>query len=298
MEGELFELLYALVQQEAKLHSRPKRVCYSDALILLVYFWSVLHDRPVCWACQWRHWPEDTPFLSLPSAATMSRRLKTLSCCLFLAGLYHRLRTCSRPGLCLCRRLDTKPLVVSGFSKDRDARRGYATGGLARGYKMAAIWGHGLVPDALGLASLNVSDQQCAMNLIDSLAANGPCAAGYLLADSTHETNPLHEYAMTHGFQLLAPRKKPGTGLGHIEHSQARLRCIELLETDTGNDFGKQLYRLRGNIERDLGHLCSFGGGLQSLPSWVRHPRRVARWIIAKLTIRALRICQIKGLAA
>jgi len=287
MEGELFELLYVMVQQEAKLYSRPKRVCYSDSLILLVYFWAVLHDRPVCWACQKRHWPKDTQFLSLPSAPTMSRRIKKLSCCSLLARLYHRLHTLDMSRLCLCRAVDTKPLVVSGFSKDRDARRGYATGGLARGYKLAAAWGKGLVPDALTVASLKVSDQQCAMNLIDSLLENDHSATGYLLADCTHETNPLHQYAMSHGFQLLAPRKKPGTALGHIQHSPARLRCIELLETDTNNDFGRELYNLRGNIERELGHLCSFGGGLQSLPSWVRHPRRVARWIIAKLIIRA-----------
>jgi hypothetical protein len=298
MEGELFELLYGMVRLEAKRHSRPRRVSYSDALILLVYFWAALHDRPICWACQLRHWPGENRFLSLPSAPTMSRRLKTFSCSWLLASLYHRLQTHDMPELSLCRRLDTKPLVVSGFSKDRDARRGYATGGLARGYKLAAVWGGGLVPEAFTVASLKVSDQQCAMNLIDALTENQRGVAGYLLADSNHETNPLHEYAMRHGLQLIAPRKKPGTALGHMQHAPARLRCIELLETDTGNHFGKQLYRLRGSIERDLGHLCSFGGGLQSLPSWVRHPHRVTRWIIAKLIIRALRICQIKGLAA
>ncbi len=298
MEGELFEALYAIVLQEAKRRSPPKYARYSDAIILLVFFWAALHDRPIRWACQLRHWPQSVQWMSLPSEPTMSRRLKTLSCCTLLAQLYYRMGGVNRSGLCLCRRIDTKPLVVGGFSKDRDAQRGYATGGMARGYKMAAAWGRGLVPDALLLASLKVSDQQCGIELVDRLTQNDSCATGYLLADATHETNPLHWHAMSHGFQLLARRKEPGTGLGHGKHCPAQLRCIELLETDTGNCFGRQLYALRENIERDLGHLCNFGGGLQSLPSWVRRPHRVVRWVIAKLIILALRGCQIKGLAA
>ena len=296
MEGELFELLYALIRQEAK--HRPKYKQYTDAVILLVFFWAALHDRPIRWACQPHHWPQSMQWMSLPSEATMSRRLKSLSCCVLLAQLYYRVWAVKRSELCLCWRIDTKPLVVSGFSKDRDAQRGYATGGLARGYKMAAAWGRGLVPDTVILASLKISDQQCGVELIDRLAQNNSCATGYLLADATHETNPLHWHAMNHGFQLLAKRKEPGSGLGHGKYCPARLRCIELLETDTGNPFGRQLYALRGDIERDLGHLCNFGGGLQSLPSWVRRPRRVARWVIAKLIILALRECQNKGLAA
>jgi len=298
MEGELFEALYAIIRQEAKRRCRPRYIQYSDAVILLVFFWAVLHDRPIRWACQPRHWPDSTPWMSLPSEATMSRRLKTLSCCTLLAQLYYRVAAVKRSRLCLCRRIDTKPLVVSGFSKDKDAQRGYATGGLARGYKIAAAWGHGLAPDVLLLASLKISDQQCGIELIDRLTHNHSDATGYLLADATHETNPLHHHAMAHGFQLLARRKKPGSGLGHAQHCPARLRCIELLESDTGNPFGKELYALRGDIERDLGHLCNFGGGLQSLPSWVRRPRRVARWVIAKLILLALRRSQIQGLAA
>lgn len=298
MEGELFEALYAIIRQEAKHQSRPKYKQFTDAVILLVFFWAALHDRPIRWACQARHWPQSRQWMSLPSEATMSRRLKTLSCCTLLAQLYYRVAAVKTSGLCLCRWIDTKPLVVSGFSKDRDAQRGYATGGLARGYKMAAAWGRGLVPQTLLLASLKVSDQQCGIELIDRLTQSDSEATGYLLADATHETNPLHWHAMAHGFQLLARRKEPGTGLGHGKHCPARLRCIELLESDAGSPFGRQLYALRGDIERDLGHLCNFGGGLQSLPSWVRRPRRVARWVIAKLIILALRECKTKGLAA
>src|SRR3954470_3797081 len=178
MEGELLRALYAIVQQEAKLRSRPKHVSYSDALIVLVFFWAVLHDRPICWACQRINWPMEWAWLCLPSAATLSRRLKTFSCCALIEALYHRLRS-REESFCCCRRIDSKPLVVGGFSKDRDARRGYATGGLARGYKISAAWGRGALPDGLTVAALNVADPRCAIRLIDHLAELHAC--GYLL---------------------------------------------------------------------------------------------------------------------
>jgi|SRR5581483_7339697 len=298
MEGELFRTLYAIVQKEAKLQPRRRSVQYSDALIILVFFWAVLHDRPMRWSCNLKNWSDEWQWLSVPSEATVSRRLRNLSCCLLLQRIYDRLHAATASELCVCRRIDTKPLVVGGFSKDRDAKRGYATGGMARGYKLAGAWSKAVVPDTLTLASLKVSDQQCAIPLIDRLVENGSGATGYLLADSTHETNPVHQHAGSHGFQLVAKRKQPGTGLGHCRQAPGRLRCIELLESDPPNQFGKDLYARRGDIERDLGQLCSFGGGLQGLPSWVRHPRRVARWVIATLIIRALRTCRNKGLAA
>src|SRR5207237_6385564 len=69
----------------------------------------------------------------------------------------------------LCRRVDSKPLVVGGFSKDRDARRGYATGGKARGYKLFCCWAkRGVVPEAVVLGPLSESDQAGAMHLIDN----------------------------------------------------------------------------------------------------------------------------------
>ena len=83
---------------------------------------------------------------------------------------------------------------------------------------------------------------------------------------------------------------------GFIRRQPRTLRSIELLE---GPDpFGRDLYRLRDEIERRYGNCSSFGGGLQPLPSWVRTPQRVARWLWAKLILNGLRICINQGLAA
>ena len=314
MEDELFAPMYALIQQEASRRPRPKRVRYGDGWILAVAFWAVLHDRPRCWTCQRRNWPQRWHWLELPCESTLSVRLRTLSVQLLLERVLFRLLALSAAldGFCLCRRIDSKPLPVGGFSKDRDARRGHATGGVrCKGYKLFCCWGRAaLAPEAMTLAPMNRSDQGGGVELVDRLGAlyggNGG-AGGYLLADSTHDTNPLYEHAGVRGLQLLAPRKQPGTGLGHREHSPRRLRGIELLEgpADTlafasspaaTHGFGPALYRCRGQAERDLGNLAGFGGGLQPLPSFVRRPRRVALWVTIKVIVNAVRICRNHGL--
>ena len=40
-------------------------VCaYTDAVIVKVWFWAVLHDRPISWACKNSNWPSENGCLS------------------------------------------------------------------------------------------------------------------------------------------------------------------------------------------------------------------------------------------
>lgn len=302
MEGELWAALYPLVLSEDKRRRRRPRVVYSDAIILLVALWAILHDRPIGWACCACNWGRSLPWFTLPASGTMSTRLRSLSVQLLLEQVFGRLLSVTAiGGFCLCRRIDSKPMPVGGFSKDRDARRGYATGGTCRGYKLFACWGASpVMPEALVLGPMNESDQAGAMHLIDRLQqlhGGAGTTGGYLLMDRTHDTNPLHDHAAAHGFQAITPRKAPGAGLGHRDHSPHRLRSIELLEGPADlNGFGPALYAHRGQVERDFGQMGSFGGGLQPLPNFVRRPRRVALWVVGKLILNGLRICQNHGL--
>jgi hypothetical protein len=305
MEDELFQIVYRLLQEEGSRVARHKYVQFTDAAILATFFWAVIHDRPISWACQRRHWGHSPPLADIPSPGTMSRRLRTLSVKLLLERVYYRLAALSaEKAFCLVRIMDSKPLPVGGFSKDRDAHRGYATGGKCKGYKLFCCWGtSSTLPEVLTLGPMNQSDQAGGIQLIDQLDRlhNGQ-ARGYVLADSTHDTNPLHDYVGEHGLQLIAPRKKPGSNLGHCAHSPYRLRSIALLEPPElplcapAKTMGPQLYRQRGQIERDYGQLTSFGCGLQPLPSWVRRPHRVVLWVIGKLIVNAIRIYINKGL--
>ena len=79
MERQLWPRLYRAVTGLAN-GSRPCGACFGDAAIVLTYAWSVLHDRPFCWACDPRNWPTEyrVRFDLLPSASTMSRRLRSL----------------------------------------------------------------------------------------------------------------------------------------------------------------------------------------------------------------------------
>jgi hypothetical protein len=304
MEGELWGAVYRLVLEEASRRERRKRVRYSDAAVLGVFLWAAVHDRPVCWACDARNWPPHLRWRALPSESRMSERLRTLSVLQLLGAVLERLASLAPPPL--VRAVDGKPLPVGGHSKDRDADWGRSAGGAwEKGYKMFDVWGGGVVPECWTLGPMNQPEPNVAREeLVPALAAGG--RVGYLLGDALFDSNPLHEACRSRGIQLVAPRKKPGTGLGHGRggHSPSRLRSIALLESPAPGDlpaagrsaFARDLYAMRADIERRLGNLCSFGGGLAPLPAWVRTPRRIARWVAAKLVINGLRQCRRQGL--
>jgi hypothetical protein len=67
--------LYRLAVELGK--AFPGRVRYSSAVIVGVFLWAVIHDRPVSWACEREHWPAQWEFRRLPSQSVMSRRLRS-----------------------------------------------------------------------------------------------------------------------------------------------------------------------------------------------------------------------------
>lgn len=256
---------------------------FTDALIVIVYDWSVIHDRPVSWACQRRHWPLwwRQP---IPSNSTMSRRLKAASVRLLL----HRVeRELNAPKFSkLFWMIDGKPLSIGGCSKDHQAGYGRSSGGKAKGYKLHAIMGSdGEIPQ-WRLAPLNTDERVMAARMLKVMTQEG-----YLIADSNYDSNPLHQMTDQRGdrLHLIIPRRGgPGRGLGHHRHAAGRLRSREILECSlTG--FGEQLLQARIRIEQQFGHLSSWGGGLICLPPWVRTYHRVYRWVQAKLALQTLR---------
>ena len=287
MERELWPLLYRLLGAAAR-EFRQKYVQYQPWAVAAVLLWAALHDRPVSWACDPRHW--GTTRLRpgrLPSQATVSRRTRRAAFGLFLNLLSARLRGDGRPGLVL--RLDGKPLLVGGCSKDPDAKFGRAAGHLGRGYKLHAVDGGRPLPEALAVTPLNEHEAKVAERLVGQLAGGG-----YLLADGNYDANNLFDRAGARGYQLVAAQRDKNPGAGHRYQSPFRLRCIELLR----GEFGKDLFRLRTGIERAFGNATAFPGGLGPLPAWVRRRHRVEQWVWAKLAINAARIRKNQGRAA
>jgi hypothetical protein len=272
---------------------------YSDRWILLVYFWAVVHDRPVSWACRGAHWPADLRPVQLPSQPTMSRRLHSPAFLWLLALILERLgggppapggpgpeARAFRPGL--IQAVDGLPLRVGGFSRDRAARNGRGAGGWYRGYKLHALWGTAPAPLAWAVRPANESESTVGDGLLARLEG-----FGYVLGDALFDCNRLYDIALAHGFQLIAPKKRRSPGLGHHRQSEARLHGLALLETP----YGRSLYAERSLIERHFGDLTS-RQGVAMLPHWVRTPRRVVLWVGAKLVVNAVTTLLRRKLAA
>lgn len=276
MERELWVALYKLAR-ECDPSPYWEIVKYFDHEIAGIYLWAVLHDRPVSWACDPINWPNRLWQGNLPSQSTMSRRLRTTEVQRLLHQMEGQLGALDRGGFVWV--VDGKPLVVGTHSKDCDAHWGRAGRGYAKGYRVHAIYGRGPLPIAWEVAPLNVSEPEVAAQLISLLERGG----GYILGDKIFDSNPLHDVSLARGYQLVAERKRPGTGLGHRRHSPGRLRCIDLLRTE----FGQALYRCRDDVERHFGWLTNHSAGLAPLPAWVRRPHRVRLWIQAKFIAHA-----------
>jgi len=287
MERELWPVLYRYLRLTA--HGfRQKYVQIQPWIIVATMLWAALHDRPVSWACVPCNWSTTRlQPLRIPSAATMSRRVDSVGTGLLWRALEQRLRSTGSPALVAF--IDGKPLPIGGDSKDPDAHWGRGAGGLAKGYKLHAVWSTGVLPETWEIVPLNTSEKEVGHRLIGQLHFGG-----YLLADGEYDASYLYDRAFEQGYQLVAPfRKARNPGSGKHYQSPHRLHSIELLQ----HEYGKKLYKVRTAIERAFGNAGSFGGGLAPLPAWVRGLPRVRTWVGAKLLINAVRGLKHKDLS-
>jgi len=305
MEHELwFELSKAVCEVSAEWRE-PARFNHPTAVIARVHLWAALHDRPISWACDPRNWDAQKRPRPLPDQSTVSRRMRRAGSRGFEAffdALAKRLAGRAN-SLELVKRIDGKSLPVAAHSKDRNAAWGRGTGGLARGYKLHAMWcGNAVFPLDWAITPLDVDETRIAARFFKRLDG-----AGYVLGDKRYDASGLYPRAAGVAHQLVAPRAKRGAknndgrrsrgGFGHRAacRSAGRVRCVEMLEPPANlNAFGRSLHQSRGQIERDFGNMVSFGGGLSGLPAWVRRPWRVRMWVYAKLMINATRITRLR----
>lgn len=282
MEGQLWR---AIVMVLAQLDKRRRRTNedFSDEEIAKVFYWAVIHDRPISWACRRQNWPLHARRRKLPSDTTMSRRQRSASVIALLDALERRVTKPARPGLFWM--IDGKPLVIGGCSKDRQAGYGRAAGSKAKGYKLHAVVAADGSLACWRVAPMNKDERLMAKRLLKTADLQG-----YVVADGNYDSNYLHEICDARGNrQFLTPRRYgPGPNVGHRAQSPGRLRSIGLLENPRPQ-FGIQLMHDRGAIERCFSATVAWGGGLTHLPPWVRTHRRVRRWVQAKLALTAIR---------
>jgi DDE family transposase len=282
VEGQLWSLIVAVL---ATIDKRRKRASenFSDEDIVKVFYWSVIHDRPVSWACQRRNWPLHMRRRPLPSNTTMSRRLRSASVVALLDALERHVSAPRRSHLYWM--IDGKPLVVSGASKDRQAGYGRAARSKAKGYKIHAIIAADGSVANWRVAPMNKDERVMAERLLKTTEL-----AGYITADANYDSNKIHKICDARGNrQFVSPRRYgAGRNVGHRAQSPGRLRSIALLENPEPR-FGRRLLKDRAAIERHFGNATNWGGGLTHLPPWARTHRRVRRWVQAKLALYALK---------
>jgi hypothetical protein len=282
MEGQLWKAILTVLRRVDKRRKRADED-FSDEDIVKVFYWAVIHDRPIRWACRRENWPVYDRRRMLPSDTTMSRRQRSLHVIGLLNRVEQSVTRPQQPGLYWM--IDGKPLVIGGCSKDRQAGYGRAAGTKAKGYKLHAV----VAPDGSfaewRVTPMNKDERVMAKRLLKALDIQG-----YVVADANYDSNALHLICAAQGnCQFVTPRRYgPERHIGHRAQSPGRLRSIALLENPRPL-FGLQLMQDRAAIERCFGNATNWGGGLTHLPPWVRTHRRVRRWVQAKLTLTSIR---------
>jgi Transposase DDE domain len=280
MDGQLFWKLYRRLLGIANLQRRCGEQ-FCDLVIVAVFLWGVIHDRPQGWGCHRANWNIEPPWGELPSESCLSRRLQTPAVKKLMDKLCDYLWGRFRRRMVKC--VDGKALTVSFSSKDPTACIGPAAGGrLAKGYKLHVIVDGGGVLHRWAVSPLNHGESHVARKLVCHLTD-----PGYLLGDSNYDYNRLYTTAAGYGQQLVAPPKRRGKGLGHMIHSAYRLRGLDLLQ----QPLGRGLLAIRkSSVERFFGNLGWLAGGMSQLPGFVRTLRRVRRWVQGKLILQAVKM--------
>lgn len=284
MERDIWKLIVAATKALPR-RWRPNSV-YSNRQILDVYWWAVINNKPVSWACRRENWPRQAWRRSLPDQSTMSRRLCDPQILQDINWVLHRLQNKWPPGrVCY---IDGKAFPLRMHSTDPEATRGKISGGFAKGYKLHAITDDEHRVVSWDVRPLNEGESSIARELITKMPLCGRIRS--LIGDAAYGGNLTIARAARRGLWLWAPRQKPGTGLGHRKHHPNRLIGIKLLEQRPGW-MGPFIMNLRRDIERFFAGLGAASIGLSHLPSWVRRLHRVRPWIAAKLVLNAARLC-------
>ena len=291
-------VLDAVKHCAARLKPPVRKPTFPDWLIVVMYLWTVWHDRPQGWACDKGHYGTLFRPRKLPSVSQFNRRIKTDSCQHLLQKAHEALACINLPAP--LGYLDGKPLPVSPVSKDPDARVGHVTlvgggKGFGRGYKLhALVTQDGRIP-VWSVTALNVHETHAALVMCQHVPAGA--APMLLLADANYDDRDLHKRLHAMDSRLLVPLR--GMAMHPVTLRQmgpARRELIEL--TRAHPDLINFVLSQRVDVERHFSALCGYGGGLGPLPPWVRRLERVRRWVGAKIILYHARLSARRAAAA
>lgn len=269
MEDRLWCIVCRVVPQ-CKAGSRQS---YSDREILLVMLWAVLHDRPMCWACDAENWPARRRPVRLPHPSTMSRRARSAEMAAYRESVHAALREQLRGGSRTAM-IDGKPLPVSDYSRDPEATNGRAMRRFARGYKLHAVVDARGVILAFEVLPLNVQERAAAGRLLVGL----PEAVRRVFADGNYDSARLHRLLQPCQRRLYTPLIR--NYAGPRTHPRRR-RLFRIMN----HNIGDRIANAREHIERQFALMGNLGFGLKGLPNWIRRQHRVTNWVSHKLLL-------------
>ena len=278
MSSHVWRIIYqTIVRMNRTLPHRTRKCQYNDTLIVAMYIWSVLHDRPLCWAADRTKYHGAFRPRRLPSRSQFCRRIQSPRCAALLRAVQREAANVSEdPGLFF---MDGRALPVGPYTQDRDAGKGVVSGRFAKGYKLHAMTNFEGKIAAWRITPLNVSEKVVAFELVDEARPRG-----MVLADGNYDVGKLYDHTLVNGAMLFTPLPK-NAGAGHRPQSAPRLLAARMWANG-----GAALYKLRTTIERQFSQQSSFGGGLGPLQAWVRTLPRVTRWVGTKLLIYHVRL--------
>jgi hypothetical protein len=283
MQPSQWSIIRAAIGPVTRSFPPLKRVRHSDFLITCLYFWAVLHDRPMTWAIDRAHHNRTfRPRSKLPSISQLNRRIASERFGQILQRVHERLAGDNR---CKGLMIDGQALQVNGVSQDRDARVGHipggvANGGMGKGYKLhAMVTGDGNIP-VFCVMPLNTHEMPVAQQM---LQAYGQDLTGTLvMADGNYDAHVLHKQVAGRGaFLITRPRGRAKHPVTLRQMGPSRRHLLDLW--DHFPKLMHRVYRHRRQIERRFAQLSCTPGLLSSLPKFVRGLPRVRRFVGAKI---------------
>lgn len=291
MDRDIWLEVKSAVKRACRKYRRPgRKPRFSDVLIILMYLWSVWHDRCLSWACDKGHYGDLFRPRKLPSISQFSRRVREESFQEILQAMHGYL---AKEGFYSpVSYMDGKPLTVSPVSKDPDARSGHITGGFAKGYKLHAVISQNRKIIIWSVMPLNVAEQSVALEMCQYLPPGN--SLSLMLADSNYDSAPLHKTLDQSDRRLLTPLKAQQR-VKEGQHHPVTLRQMgpqrrEAIEVHKDHpDLVTYVLKERNNAE-GVFSVLSMALNVSRPPAYVRRLERVRRWTGAKIILYNARV--------
>ena len=282
-----------------------RRPTYADRLVVLMLLWAAWQGKCLSWACDRLHYGTLFRPRRLPSVSRFARRARTDRVRGLLQHVHDDLaRRGTPPPVGLLDYLDGKALLVGPVSKDPDAKRGRASGGWGKGYKLHAYVNEFRRIVVWAVAPLNADEKVVAAELVACLPvgpaghADAPTAvalaAPLTLADSNYDSGPLHAAFAARGRHLLAPLRgqnqvRPGGRSAKKRAAMHPARREAVAVWEGHRPLAAYVLKARVAVE-NVFSVLSLAGGLDRLPPFVRRQDRAVRWTGCKIILYHARL--------